>query len=102
MDILMSADLFAGDAQMEGNDMAGAPGGPNRWLSAGPDAAFQGQPMHQQVGRHAYIIIIMQLQSYNYHCNTALGACRLHYLGSLRGPVLSVIPSLLKGSWCTR
>ena len=65
IDILMSADLFAGDPHMEGNDMAGpagGPGGPNRWPPAGPDAAFQGQPMQQQVGRHAHIIIVMQLQ----------------------------------------
>ena len=53
IDILMSADLFAGDPHMEGNDMAGpAGGGPARWPPAGPDGPFQGQFMHQQVGRH--------------------------------------------------
>ena len=62
IDILMSADLFAGDPHMEGNDMAGPAGGPNRWPPAGPDAAFQGQSMHQQVGRHPYMIIVMQHQ----------------------------------------
>ena len=56
----MSADLFAGDPYMEGNDMAGpagGPGGPHRWLPAGADAAFQGQPIQQQVRRYPYMIM---------------------------------------------
>ena len=46
----MTADLFAGDPRMEGNDMAGPAGaGPNRWHQGGADPSFPGQPMHQQV-----------------------------------------------------
>ena len=45
IDILMTADLFAGDPHMEGNDMAG----PGQWHADGPDSGFQGQPAQQQV-----------------------------------------------------
>lgn len=52
IDILMTADLFAGDPRMEGNDMAGPAGaGPNRWHQGGADPSFPGQPMHQQAGQ---------------------------------------------------
>ena len=80
----MSADLFAGDAHMEGNDMAGpagGPGAPNRWL---PDAAFQGQPMHQQVERNPTSTLHHHyhaaLTSTDYHYSNAPDASCLHCL----------------------
>lgn len=96
----MSADLFAGDPHMEGNDMAGPAGaGPTRWPPAGPDGPFQGQPMHQQVGNiftgsHLHCLAVSELfvsgGSLQPLAAIMYCACHVHCMKSSRGSVVCV------------